>query len=111
MPREVVLLPLVAVRQYESSWSEQNPPPAAEVGSRRHNPESRRTDPELRQSVIDAPGRARREGLIGGMSYQVALEPEDATALNDWCRAVALLSNPGDCGLFVDAADTIDAAK
>jgi hypothetical protein len=45
------------------------------------------------------------------MSYQVALESEDASALSDWCRAMASRSSPGDCGLFLDAANTIDAAE
>jgi hypothetical protein len=44
-------------------------------------------------------------------SYQVALQPDDATALSAWCRAIALSVNPAHAGVLIIAADTIDAAK
>jgi mRNA-degrading endonuclease toxin of MazEF toxin-antitoxin module len=55
--------------------------------------------------------KALRGSLIAGNSYHVALQPDEATALTRWCRAVAPITSSADAAVFRDAADTIDATE
>ena len=65
--------------------------------------------PALPSDIVTALETAARGTLIDG-SYQVALQPDDATALSSWCRAIAPSVNPAHAGVLRVAADTIDAA-
>jgi len=62
--------------------------------------------PQLRANVVVALKRVDlRHG--GHAEYDVMLERDDAIALRDWCRDVALHVAAADAGLFIAAADAI----
>ena len=69
-----------------------------------------RETPALPSGIVTTLETAASGGSTDG-SYQVALQPDDATALSAWCRAIALSVNPAHAGVLIIAADTIDAAK
>ena len=66
--------------------------------------------PALPSGIVTTLETAASGGSTDG-SYQVALQPDDATALSAWCRAIALSVNPAHAGVLIIAADTIDAAE
>ena len=67
-------------------------------------------EPALPSDIVTTLQTAAGGGSTEG-SYQVALQPEDATALSAWCRAIAPSVNPAHAGVLIIAADTIDAAE
>ena len=69
-----------------------------------------RETPALPSGIVTTLETAASGGSTDG-SYQVALQPDDATALSSWCRAIAPLVNPAHAGVLLVAADTIDAAE
>jgi hypothetical protein len=97
MALKVPTLPLLAVRLILDLARETQTPAATEV-------------PALPSAIVTTLETAAHGTLIDG-SYQVALQPDDATALSAWCRAIALSVNPAHAGVLIIAADTIDAAE
>ena len=69
-----------------------------------------RETPALPSGIVTALETAA-SGASNDGSYQITLQPEDATALSAWCRAIAPSLNPAHGGVLTIAADTIDAAK
>ena len=68
------------------------------------------SEPVLPDAIVSALETAASGPATDG-SYQVALQPADATALSAWCRAIAPSLNPAHAGVLIIAADTIDSAK
>jgi len=64
----------------------------------------------LPQRVVASLKKALR-GSFDRNSYQFALQPDEATALTRWCRAVAPMTSSADAAVFRDTADIIDAAE
>jgi len=69
-----------------------------------------RETPALPSDIVTALETAASGTSTDG-SYQIALQPEDGTALSAWCRAIAPSLNPAHAAVLRVAADTIDAAK
>jgi hypothetical protein len=86
-------------------------PEATEVFGPGDSPAARHSGLLLPQNVVAALEKALRGSLIAGNSYHVALQPDEATALTRWCRAVAPITSSADAAVFRDAADTIDATE
>ena len=82
----------------------------AGVSPRRPNSVTVRPIGLLDRGIVTALETAAHGPLIDG-SYQVALQPDDATALSTWCRTVAPSVSPAHAAVLLVAADTIDAAK
>ena len=86
-------------------------PEAAEVLGPGDSPAARHSGRLLPQNVVAALEKALRGSLIAGNGYHVALQPDEATALTGWCRAVASVTSSADAAVFRDTADIIDAAE
>jgi hypothetical protein len=109
MAPKVPTLPLLAVRLILDLARETRPPAATDVLGGRESPVAEPRGPALPSDIVATLETAAHGTLIDG-GYQVALQPDDATALSSWCRAVAPLVNPAHAGVLLVAADTIDAA-
>src|SRR5438270_2818605 len=110
MAPKVLTLPLHAVRLILDRDRELKTPAATEVLGRGDSPVSRASGPQLPQNVVTALQKASRSDLIEDR-YQVALQPDEATALTGWCRTVASSATAADARVLRDTADAIDAAK
>ena len=110
MTLKVPTLSLLAVRMILDRDQATRTPEATEVLGPGDSPAARHSRSLLPQSVVAALKKALR-GSFDRNSYQVALQPDEATALTRWCRAVAPMTSSADAAVFRDTADTIDAAE
>jgi len=85
---KVVTLPLLAMRLILDRHERTRAPEATEVLGPGDSPAARHSGLLLPQNVVAALEKALRGSLIAGNSYHVALQPDEATALTGWCRAV-----------------------
>ena len=111
MTLKVPTLSLLAVRLILDRDQATRTPEATEVLGTGDSPAARHSGSLLPQRVVAALEKALRGSLIAGNSYHVALQPDEATALTRWCRAVAPITSSADAAVFRDTADIIDAAE
>jgi len=111
MAPTVTTLPLLAVRLIlDLARENADGLTATEVLGSRESPVAEPPAPALPSGIVTTLETAAHGPLIDG-GYQVALQPDDATALSSWCRAIAPLVNRAHAGVLLVAADTIDAAE
>ena len=108
MALKIPTLSLLTVRLILDRHETTRAPEATEVLGPGDSPAARHSGSLLPQSVVAALKKALR-GSFDRNSYQVAFQPDEATALTRWCRAVAPITSSADAAVFRDAADTIDA--
>ena len=111
MALKIPTLSLLTVRLILDRHETTRAPEATEVLGPGDSPAARHSGRLLPQGVVAALEKALRGSLIAGNSYHVALQPDEATALTRWCRAVAPITSSADAAVFRDAADTIDATE
>jgi hypothetical protein len=117
MPRnKVVTLPLATITLIIDRATSQ--PGVSESGSRyEDSPISTPREPTLPQRVVDLLKRAEKDTPIHGAFRQVAVPPDDALILRDWCNTAAdklLRAEKPDqtrAQNLQDAAVAIDTAK